>query len=95
MRERGNHTEYCNRTATNLLARSDRELNPAKRLALIMRVGKIFANDVPMIPLFQKPTYLVYKTSVKGMVDNPLEPGPQLQRGELEQSSGRARHKEQ
>ena len=71
-----NYTEYCNRTATNLLARSDRELNPAKRLALIMRVGKIFANDVPMIPLFQKPTYLVYKTSVKGMVDNPSSQGP-------------------
>ena len=33
-------------------------------------------NDVPMIPLFQRPTYLVYKTSVKGMVDNPSSQGP-------------------
>jgi hypothetical protein len=29
-----------------------------------------------MIPLFQRPTYLVYKTSVKGMVDNPSSQGP-------------------
>jgi peptide/nickel transport system substrate-binding protein len=72
----GNYTEYCNRTATNLLGRSDRELNDAKRLALIKRVGKIVANDIPMIPLFQRPTYLVYKTSVKGMVDNPSSQGP-------------------
>jgi len=72
----GNYTEYCNRTATNLLARSDRELNNAKRLALIKRVGKIVANDIPMIPLFQRPTYLVYKTSVKGMVDNASSQGP-------------------
>jgi peptide/nickel transport system substrate-binding protein len=72
----GNYTEYCNRTATNLLARSDRELNDAKRLALIKRVGKIVANDIPMIPLFQRPTYLVYKTSVKGMVDNASSQGP-------------------
>ena len=72
----GNYTEYCNRTATNLLARSDRELNDAKRLALIKRVGKIVADDIPMIPLFQRPTYLVYKTSVKGMVDNASSQGP-------------------
>jgi peptide/nickel transport system substrate-binding protein len=72
----GNYTEYCNRTATNLLARSDRELNDAKRLALIKSVGKIVANDIPMIPLFQRPTYLVYKTSVKGMVDNASSQGP-------------------
>lgn len=72
----GNYTEYCNRTATNLLGRSDRELNDKKRLALITRVGKMLANDVPMIPLFQRPTYLVYKTSVKGMVDNASSQGP-------------------
>lgn len=72
----GNYTEYCNRTATKLLGQSDRELNDKKRLALITRVGKMLANDVPMIPLFQRPTYLVYKTSVKGMVDNASSQGP-------------------
>jgi peptide/nickel transport system substrate-binding protein len=71
-----NYTEYCNRTVTNLLARSDRELNLAKRLALVNRAGVIIGNDVPMIPLFQRPTYLVYKTAVKGMVDNPSSQGP-------------------
>ena len=71
-----NYTEYCNRTVTSLLARSDRELNDKKRLALVNRAGAIMGNDVPMIPLFQRPTYLVYKTSVKGMVDNPSSQGP-------------------
>jgi peptide/nickel transport system substrate-binding protein len=71
-----NYTEYCNRTVTKLLEQSDRELNDSKRLALIKKVGKILANDVPMIPLVQKPTYLVYKTSVGGMVDNPTSQGP-------------------
>ena len=71
-----NYTEYCNRTVTNLLARSDRELNLAKRLALVNKAGTIIGNDVPMIPLFQRPTYLVYKTSVKGMLDNPSSQGP-------------------
>ena len=71
-----NYTEYCNRTVTNLLAKSDQELNDKKRLALILRVGKIMGNDVPMVPLYQRPTYLVYKTSVKGMVDNSSSQGP-------------------
>jgi peptide/nickel transport system substrate-binding protein len=71
-----NYTEYCNRSATRLLERSARETNEAKRLALIKAVGKIVANDVPQIPLFQRPTYLVYKTSVKGMVDNSSSQGP-------------------
>jgi peptide/nickel transport system substrate-binding protein len=71
-----NYTEYCNRKVTRWLAQSDRELNDNKRLALIKKVGKVLANDVPMIPLFQRPTYLVYKTSLGGLVDNPTSQGP-------------------
>jgi peptide/nickel transport system substrate-binding protein len=71
-----NYTEYCNRAVSAQLTKSDRELNETKRLALITKVGKTLANDVPMIPLFQRPTYLVYKTSVKGIVDNASSQGP-------------------
>jgi peptide/nickel transport system substrate-binding protein len=71
-----NYGEYCNRSVTKLLERSSHELNDAKRLKLITTVGKVLGNDVPMIPLFQRPTYLVYKTSVKGMVDNASSQGP-------------------
>jgi peptide/nickel transport system substrate-binding protein len=71
-----NYTEYCNRTVTNLLAKSDRELNDKKRLALVNRAGAIMGNDVPVIPLFQRPTYLVFKTSIRGLVDNPTSQGP-------------------
>jgi ABC-type transport system substrate-binding protein len=58
------------------LGHSDRELSDSKRLALIEKVGKQVANDVPMIPLFQRPTYFVYKTSIGGLVDNPTSQGP-------------------
>jgi peptide/nickel transport system substrate-binding protein len=71
-----NYTEYCNRNVTKWLQQSDRELNDNKRLALIKKVGKVLASDIPMVPLYQRPTYLVYKTSVKGMVDNPTSQGP-------------------
>jgi peptide/nickel transport system substrate-binding protein len=71
-----NYGEYCNRAVTKWLAQSDTQLNDNKRLALIMKVGKQVANDVPMIPLFQRPTYFVYKTSIGGLVDNPSSQGP-------------------
>jgi peptide/nickel transport system substrate-binding protein len=67
---------YCNQRVTRLLLRSDRELNQRKRIALVNQAGAIIGNDVPLIPLFQKPTYLVYKTTVKGMVDNPSDGTP-------------------
>src|SRR5947208_5149805 len=71
-----NYTEYCNRNVTKWLQQSDRELNDNKRLALVKKVGKVLANEVPMIPLFQRPTYFVYKTSLGGMIDNPTSQGP-------------------
>jgi peptide/nickel transport system substrate-binding protein len=71
-----NYTEYCNRNVTRWLSASDKELNPKKRLALILKAGKQLAADAAVIPLYQRPTYLVYKTSVKGMVDNASSQGP-------------------
>jgi len=71
-----NYTEYCNRNVTRWLAASDKELNPNKRLALILRAGKQIAADAAVIPHYQRPTYLVYKTSIHGLVDNASSQGP-------------------
>jgi peptide/nickel transport system substrate-binding protein len=68
-------TSYCNHKVDSILAQSDHELNEAKRLTLVNRADAIIGNDVPQIPLFQRPTFLVYKTSVHGMVDNPSSGG--------------------
>ena len=62
---------YCNPTVDKLLLRSDRELNFTKRLELVNRAGALIGNDVPLVPLFQRPSFLVYRESVKGIVDNP------------------------
>jgi peptide/nickel transport system substrate-binding protein len=72
----GNYTEYCNRKVTRLMTASDRELNDAKRIKLVNQADTIMSNDVPMIPLFQRATYLVYKTNVHGLVDNASSQGP-------------------
>jgi peptide/nickel transport system substrate-binding protein len=72
----GNYTEYCNRKVTSLLSKSDKELNPVKRLSYVNQAGAIMANDVPMIPLFQRATYLVFKSNIHGLGDNASSQGP-------------------
>lgn len=71
-----NYKNYCNRTVTSLLRRSDASLVPKTRASLVNRADAIMATDVPVIPLYQKPTYFVYKTKLRGLVDNPTNQGP-------------------
>jgi ABC-type transport system substrate-binding protein len=61
---------------TALLKQSDLTLNLGTRIKLVNRAGKIMADDVPMIPLFQRTTYFVYKAPVHGIVDNAGPGGP-------------------
>ena len=67
---------YCKASVTNALKASDAALNPKARINLVNKADAIMANDVPTIPLYQKPTYFVFKTKLKGLVDNPTLQGP-------------------
>src|SRR5215210_270784 len=67
---------YCNRTVTNMLRRSDAALNAAQRARLVNSADVLLANDAITIPLYQKPTYFVYKSRLRGAVDNPTLQGP-------------------
>ncbi len=71
-----NYTEYCNRTVSRELTQQSSILSPAKRAALFNKIDSQVANDVPVLPLYQKPTYFVYKSSIHGMVDDPNSQGP-------------------
>ncbi len=67
---------YRNAKVTSLFARSDATLDVKTRMALVNRAEAILAGDLPTIPLYQKPTYFVYKAKLKGLVDNPTIAGP-------------------
>jgi peptide/nickel transport system substrate-binding protein len=67
---------YRNSQVTSLLRRSDATLDVKARMALVNRADAILANDLVTIPLYQKPTYFVYKTKLRGLVDNPTLQGP-------------------
>jgi peptide/nickel transport system substrate-binding protein len=66
-----NYLNYCNRTATKALEASNSELDPKKRAALFQKADKLFANDVPSIPLYSRPNPLIWKSGITGMSNNP------------------------
>jgi peptide/nickel transport system substrate-binding protein len=67
---------YCSKKVTDLLKAADQELDPATRVKLVNQAGKIMGLNVPSLPLYQKPTFLVYKSKLQGLVDNPTLGGP-------------------
>jgi peptide/nickel transport system substrate-binding protein len=71
-----NWKSYCNKSVTRFLKAADSELRPKTRAQDVNRADAIMANDVPTIPLYQKPTYFVFKTKAKGLKDNPTLQGP-------------------
>ena len=70
-----NYTTYCNDQVTELLEESDTLLDPAARAEALNEADRLMSEEVPTIPLYQKPTFLAYSTSVHGMEDNPTQEG--------------------
>jgi peptide/nickel transport system substrate-binding protein len=67
---------YANATVTNALRRSDATLDVKTRMALVNKADAQMAIDVPTLPLYQKPTYFVFKSKLRGLRDNPTVQGP-------------------
>jgi peptide/nickel transport system substrate-binding protein len=71
-----NWKHYSNAAVTRLFKASDAELNVKKRMADNNKADVILANDMVTLPLYQKPTYFVFKTKLHNLVDNPTLQGP-------------------
>ena len=65
-----NFTGYCSQVVTYLLAASDGELNQGKRAADLDAADAALADDVPVLPLFQRPLLVVHQTTLHGVVAN-------------------------
>ena len=61
----GNLTGYCQRLVTSELGQSNRILDPAKRAAVLNRVDRQLARDVPVIPLFWQPAFTAVRSSLR------------------------------
>ncbi len=66
-----NNQGYCNATVTRDLQQSNHVANDVAQAKLINGAITQMAKDVPIIPLFQKPTYLIARKQVQGEIENP------------------------
>jgi peptide/nickel transport system substrate-binding protein len=71
-----NYTKVKDAEVDALLNAADKETDPATRAGYYNQVDqRLAAADVTVIPLFQKPTQLGYRNTIKGLVDNPTQDG--------------------
>lgn len=71
-----NYNAYCNVKASRLLDQSQNTVDPAKRTALMNEADRLMAKDLPTLPLFARPGFLIHKSSVQGVLKNPTSEGP-------------------
>ena len=71
-----NYMNYCNKAVDALFLKGNAELDPKLRTKLYNSADALIARDLPTIPLYQKPTFLVYHSNVHGMTDNVTQAGP-------------------
>ncbi len=70
-----NYGNYCNAKATAAFNAAARQLNPAKRNALLNAGDAQLAVDLPSIPLYVRPKLVISVTSLQGPVLNPTSEG--------------------
>lgn len=70
-----NEGGYCNRTVSAELRRSNTVLDPTSRAALLNRADAQMARDIPAIPLFEKPAFVVSTAKLHGVLVNDTEEG--------------------
>ncbi len=68
-----NYLGYCDRRVTRLLLKAATELSSSKRELLLNRADALMARDLPTLPLFDKPGYLIYNSRIRNVTWNPID----------------------
>ena len=71
-----NHNSYSNPMVDALMKQADGELDHAKQTELYNQADALMWQDMNTLPLFQKPTLLVYQTKYKNLQNNITQVGP-------------------
>ena len=71
-----NNTGYQNPAIVEIFDQALVETDEDAAAALYNQADEILWEDMPTVPLYQKPTYLPYRSSVQGVEDNASTAGP-------------------
>jgi len=61
-----NWTAWCNAEITELMDEANSTVDPAANAALWNEAAQIFADEVPVVPLFQQPQLLAWENTITG-----------------------------
>jgi ABC-type transport system substrate-binding protein len=70
-----NYGNYCKPKATALFNAASRELDTAKRNALLNQGDAQLANDLPSIPMYVRPKFVVTAGGISGPILNTTSEG--------------------
>jgi len=70
-----NYMNYCNTKASSLLQKAQFTPDAKRRADMLNRAEVIMANDVPSIPMFVRPGFLINNRKVSGAIINPTNQG--------------------
>lgn len=71
-----NYYRYEDPKASFLMSRADETVDEDERADIIKQVQKIMADDVPVLPLYQRPVYYAYDNNLEGPEINSTLAGP-------------------
>ncbi len=77
-----NEQSYCNEEVTKLINKTNSIIDPAERAATYNEADALMAEDLPIFPLYQKPTFFAWQDTITGPQDNPTQGGPTWNAGE-------------
>jgi peptide/nickel transport system substrate-binding protein len=71
-----NYMGYCNRKFSNILNQVSTTLEASKRASLLNTAElKYMAKDIPSMPVYARPVFVIRKRTVNGPVVNPTQEG--------------------
>jgi peptide/nickel transport system substrate-binding protein len=71
-----NYNSYCNQQVTDLLNQTNTLVDAEERAATYNEADALMADDIPVVPLYQKPTFFAWRSAIEGPQDNPTQVGP-------------------
>jgi peptide/nickel transport system substrate-binding protein len=72
----GNYGRFSDPEVDALFARATAELDPERSTALANQIDRRLWERLHSIPLYQRPTFLAWRTTLRNLADNPTSEGP-------------------
>ncbi len=71
-----NNLRYCDETVDALIRQTDLATDPAERARLYNEADELWLAEIPLIPMYQKPTFFAWYSDISGPKDNATQVGP-------------------